>query len=434
MRKIVFFEKDFAFIIVGLLICSGLGLIPTQTQATITKSGYDLIIITSADFSNEVQPLVIHKEQHGIATKIITLDDIYNGIYFDEQGRDDAEKIKYFIKNAYDFWNISYVLFIGDTYKIPFRLCNTNVIENMTLLFTSELYYADIYDANGDFSSWDSDEDGIYGEWYFGAIAEDKNIDLKPDIAVGRIPCTFPIEVKIIVNKIIQYEITAADPSWFKKLVVAGGDGFIEYPGNEGEIMTQNVIDVMTGFTPVKLWVSTGAIDPFGISIMKAINQGCGFLYMAGHGNWWIWAANANDLVGFFPIFRMPLLRNHNKYPICVTTGCHNSKIEKSCWSWHMLKQPFGGSIATIGSTSVGYSGLEYGGGGIDWLELHFFTEYSKGTDILGKIWKNVITSYVSNFSIDWEIPAGENCAIDAKMVQEWIILGDPTLKIGGYS
>src|SRR5512136_957021 len=124
MRKVVSFEKSFSCIIVGLLICSGLGLIPIQTQAAIYNSGYDFIIITPVDFSNELQPLVTHKEQHGITTKIVTLDDIYDSVYFPAQGRDDAEKIKYFIKNVYDSWNISYALFVGGRALIPIRRCS----------------------------------------------------------------------------------------------------------------------------------------------------------------------------------------------------------------------------------------------------------------------------------------------------------------------
>lgn len=112
MRKIILIDKGFACIVVGLLICSGLGLIPTQTQATI-NSGYDFIIITPAGFSNELQPLAAHKEQHAITTKIVTLDDIYDSVFFPVEGRDDAEKIKYFIKNALDTWNVTYVLLVG---------------------------------------------------------------------------------------------------------------------------------------------------------------------------------------------------------------------------------------------------------------------------------------------------------------------------------
>jgi len=102
MRKFVFFEKGFSFFVIGILICSGLGLIPIQTRAAIGNGGYDFIIITPADFSNELQPLVTHKEQHAITTKIVTLDDIYDSVYFPAQGRDDVEKIKYFIKNAHE--------------------------------------------------------------------------------------------------------------------------------------------------------------------------------------------------------------------------------------------------------------------------------------------------------------------------------------------
>ena len=52
---------------------------------------------------------------------------------------------------------------------------------------------------------------------------------------------------------------------------------------------------------------------------------------------------------------------------------------------------------------------------------------------IIGDIWQNTLKKYLANYQIDWNLPAGLNCAIDAKMVQEWILIGDPSLKIGGY-
>ncbi|HMA83744.1 MAG TPA: hypothetical protein VKP59_05900, partial [Candidatus Thermoplasmatota archaeon] len=76
--------------------------------------------------------------------------------------------------------------------------------------------------------------------------------------------------------------------------------------------------------------------------------------------------------------------------------------------------------------------GIEFGGGGSDWLELEFFKEYANGTTILGDIWKNVITKYVEEFPIDWNTPSAEKSSLDAKTVQEWALIGDPTLEIGG--
>ena len=97
-----------------------------------------------------------------------------------------------------------------------------------------------------------------------------------------------------------------------------------------------------------------------------------------------------------------------------------------------MVREPFGGTIATIGCTGLGWQGVEYGGGGCDWLETQFFREYKTGTETIGQIWKNTLTKYLGNFTIDWETPAGGISSLDAKTVQEWILLGDPSLVIGG--
>jgi hypothetical protein len=98
-----------------------------------------------------------------------------------------------------------------------------------------------------------------------------------------------------------------------------------------------------------------------------------------------------------------------------------------------MNRKAIGGSIASIGSTGLVASGIEYGGGGVDWLELHFFQDYKNGTKKIGQLWKNAITSYLKKFGIEWRAPAESRSSIDAKMVQGWILFGDPTLKIGGY-
>ncbi|HHH78344.1 MAG TPA: hypothetical protein ENL18_03925, partial [Thermoplasmatales archaeon] len=75
-----------------------------------TNDVYDLVIIAPSEFSDALQPLVTHKENHGVKTVLVTLDDIYNGNYFAVQGRDDAEKVKYFIKDALENWGIKYVM------------------------------------------------------------------------------------------------------------------------------------------------------------------------------------------------------------------------------------------------------------------------------------------------------------------------------------
>jgi len=47
--------------------------------------------------------------------------------------------------------------------------------------------------------------------------------------------------------------------------------------------------------------------------------------------------------------------------------------------------------------------------------------------DILGDIYGRTLTEYMHRF-------LGNNDKMDVKMVQQWELLGDPSLKIGGYA
>ena len=74
------------------------------------ETDYDLLIICPNKFKRSLNSLANHKNSYNVSTRIVTLNEIYS---VTESGRDDAEKIKYYIKNAYDTSNISYVLLVG---------------------------------------------------------------------------------------------------------------------------------------------------------------------------------------------------------------------------------------------------------------------------------------------------------------------------------
>jgi hypothetical protein len=129
----------------------------------------------------------------------------------------------------------------------------------------------------------------VFGEWAQGAVAADRP-DLVPDVSLGRLPCINEQELRTVVRKIIRYEkrVSSSD-AWFKTMVVAGGD---TYPGrtpyNDGEVYTQQALDLMPGFTPVKLWTSDGSLKK-PRDVVSAVNKGCGFLFLSGHGNPKLW-------------------------------------------------------------------------------------------------------------------------------------------------
>ena len=423
---------------------------------------FDLLIITPEIFENKLQTLVEHKNNLDIKTKLVTTEKVYDEMFW--FGRDKAEKIKYFIKTALDEWDIKYVLLVGgrqdqsfmESWFIPVRysFLERKYGDYPERKFISDLYYADIYDAEGNFSSWDDNNDGIFSEWPNNDIASDIP-DLYPDVSVGRLPCRNNRDVEIIVNKIIDYETGLFSESWFKNMVVVAGDTYTNKTQYiDGEVYTQMAIDNMPGFNPVKLWTSDGSLSNSWDTV-KTINKGCGFIFFSGHGNPASWATHPpNDetvWIDGMKLRYMPFLFNKNKLPICITgSGCFNNMFNVSflnhpfsvypipkCWGEGMTFNAHGGSIATIGSTAFSYESPDINSnrGGIEWLDIQFFKEYGiNDIDVLGECWSDTISAFLDNFSINWMDNSYDGDAIIVKNVQQWLLIGDPSLKIGGYN
>ena len=91
-------------------------------QSITFNDEYAFIILSPVEYADELDDLVIHKNNIGIKTKLVTLDEIFNETYFPTEGRDNQEKIKYFIKNAIEQWNIYYALLVGCYQAFPTRL------------------------------------------------------------------------------------------------------------------------------------------------------------------------------------------------------------------------------------------------------------------------------------------------------------------------
>jgi hypothetical protein len=448
------------------------------TYGTIADSNddeFDLLIIAPIEFNDALEPLKNHKISYGVPTIIVTLEEIFNNHYFPTVGRDDSEKVKYFIKNAMDEWSIKYVLLVGgrkdqskiENWWVPVRYSNLirdyKGYENLSEGdFLTDLYFADIYNEDGSFSSWDDDNDGIFGEWALDGIADDTP-DLYPDVFVGRLPCLNIIEVRIIVNKIINYETTTYNDSWFKKILVVAGDTYpLKTPYIDGEVFTQQAVDILTDFEAVKIWSTLGNLHWF--NIVKEINRGCGFVFFSGHGGANSWSTHpSGDIInwtGDFKLKHMNLLFNKNKYSICLSaSGCFNNMFNVSlsnsflvygrllgfipikyniprCWGWALTCKLNGGSIATIASSAYSYESSDIDGnrGGCEWLDIHFFEEYQNNENkILGECWGNTIHRFLQNFSIDWSDNSKNGDALIVKNLEQWVLIGDPSLKIGGY-
>ncbi len=468
--------------------------IPLQNPIP-TNDAFDLVIIAPSAWHSELQKLATHKNSMGVPTTIKDVEEIYT----EYDGVDAPEDIKLYIKDAIETLGIKYVLLVGglkshitgvprddanqgtDDWKIPVRY--SNLWDGTTGIFdpgyACDLYYADIYNSTGDFDDWDSNNDGIFAKW-IGMTGKDK-LDLYPDVYVGRLPIRNKNEVKIMVNKIINYEKEPAG-SWYDNMILIGGDSHDDSDADnfyEGEVVTDYIWEThMSSFNPVRLYASYKNTDPTHTPIKKNIiremNAGAGHLLFDGHGNPASWSTHwpfdqgggwADGIESYWFV----LFRNGGKLPVTVVGGCHNSQFNVSIL-WTLLEKPMmwtygtpipdsfsewivrkinGGSIAAFGNTGLGYGWVggvnDLNGDGIEqpvcleglggYLQVLFYNALNESTTkILGEAWAGGISDYVDVFSPFMSNPPGDgDPQIDCKTVQEWPMIGDPSLKVGGY-
>lgn len=138
------------------------------------EDGCELLIIcpNNTEFTNWADTIKLFRNEQGISTKIITTE---------QMGGNDTTSIKQFIRNAYESWNPvpSAILILGD-----------HQIDDSGIL--SRVYN-------------DHPEDGFYvGDNYYVDLTDNE----LPDIVLGRIPARDHEELKIMIKKYINYELS----------------------------------------------------------------------------------------------------------------------------------------------------------------------------------------------------------------------------------
>ena len=152
-------------------------------------------------------------------------------------------------------------------------------------------------------------------------------------------------------------------------------------------------------------------------------------------------------------------LQNEDMYPICVLGECIHGRFDvgminilkllqkdpeynmydciPECIAWRLICEKNAGAIATITNTNICFGAIGdndengvlddaelYGG----FLAVELFRLYGQEKiDILGDLYQNAVSNYVKSLPV-------HNDKIHCKSIQEFILFGDPTLKIGGYS
>jgi hypothetical protein len=424
----------------------------------------DLLIVTPREFQQSVTPLQAHKNSTGIATRVLVLEDVVQ----QHQGRDDAEKVKRCLAAHRTDHGIRYAMLVGDCDKFPVRYTKTDRKDakaHDTAFLPADLYYADLFRQDGRFDDWDRNKNGYFGELRGESTAGTVNVDdvdLRPDIAVGRVPASTAGEVSTYVSKVISYERGALGTAWSRTaLLIATIDWIEDACKTMDHIADEYLINHMT--TLYKLYAAGNPCAstpvPSGATINTRLNGGVGLVAYAGHGTSGGWH-------GCYSTGNLPGLTNTQMLPVVFAAACSTAEFATvppydTYWDVHgnyhygTRKQEFfldtppqPACLQPVHNTeglaehmtvkratgAVGYVGCVTGAQewGLD-LMKYFFEALDLGHHTLGGMWNYMIQRYYEVL-VPPLVLRQPNWYRVAEWHQPWkfFLMGDPSLRVGG--
>jgi hypothetical protein len=312
---------------------------------------FEYLIITNEELVSSFQPFAEWKTEKGIPAVIRTTSWI-NSNY---SGGDLQERIRNYLKIAYQDSGLVWVLLGGDTQIVPCRYVRIE-FETYTEQIPCDLYYSDLD------GSWNYDGDSWYGE-------PEDSLDLFPDLFVGRAPVSNVDEAERFVNKVFTYSRTPTTDYQLKSLF------FAEYADAQTDngIAKDMIIDryVPERFDPVvRLYQSLGNLNAG--AVIDSLNQGINIANHCGHAYYYILSTGPDGIYNA----DFDGLSNAPKFTgILYSVGCWPAAIDYDCIAEHFVNSPNGGGFF-IGNSRYGWYSPSFPGyGSSDLFDQAFFSE-----------------------------------------------------------
>lgn len=312
----------------GYLSPAGLEIASLNPDLRANTSGADWVAIGPEDLLEAVQPLAEWREKNGLSARTIDVNLIYDQFGY---GMPEPDAIRKFIVYAIENWKPApqYLLLVGDASYDPKGYLQGTQINRLPSF---------LIQTNGS-GQTASDVKFIELE------AENDQISLM-NLAIGRLPAQTAKQVKIIVEKIIQYESTESTGGSPSILAVADGQelSFAEDARSFLKIFPDE------RYKTILLAPEAGATDT-AQQIVVNIKQNDFLVVYFGHGSINMWGKDS-----LFSNDNVKDLSNLEHYPVMLNFTCLTglfSHPEQESLAEALLWQADGGVVAMIAPTSL---------------------------------------------------------------------------------
>lgn len=310
---------------------------PLRPVPEIDDNVQRMLIVTDASMEGIFGELAEYRTDQGILTEVVTMDEIYPTA----SGRDDAEKLRNFVKEYHSTYGLDYLLLGGDTGLVPFRYayamtCEAGIHTREDSL-PCDLYFSDL---DGD---WDANGNDIFGE-----IAD--AVDLYPDVTVGRATVENMLEAQIFVDNIRAYEEAGPSDHFGSALFLAAilwTNPFTDAAESK-DLIDEEFVPWWVDIT--KLYESLGN-ENLGTT-MIAMNEGQNFINHDGHA-WWSSIGVGDD---YMTAEHMDAIDSEGRFSsFMYSIGCWSAAFDFDAVGEHFITNPQGCGVAYVGNSSYGW-------------------------------------------------------------------------------
>ena len=373
-------------------------MLDTPSDLHATSNGADYIIITHADFYDEVLPLANHRAGQGPRTMVVDVQDVYDEFSY---GVFDPEAIRDFLSYAYTNWLApapSYVLLVGDgnwDFKDNYGTGEPNYIPP---------YLAFVYpDPNGERAA-----DNRY--------ACVNGIDILADMHIGRLPAQTSAQASAMVNKILSYEQNPASGDWNSNVLFVADDA--DAAGNFDTLSDDIANNYLpSSYTAQKVYykITHSTVNEARTAIANAINGGRLLTNYIGHAAIQYWAAEQ-----LFRIGDVASLNNDSKLPMMLPMACYEGYFDYPnlpCLGESIVRAEGKGAVASWSATGAGPAlGHHY-------LNQGFFTAVF--SDTISEIGT---ATYLGKLNL-YNKTGGEASGY-RDLMDTYVLFGDPFMKL----
>ncbi len=383
---------------------------------SVLGSPVEYVIVTNDAMAPVFQQLADWKTQTGVPAVVRTMSFI-RGAY--PAAADDAERVRFFLRDAYTRWGTKWALIGGDTDVIPVRYGTTTFYGGENI--ATDLYYSAL-DGN-----WNADGDSLWGEGYVSASNPGDNADLMPEIFVGRAPTSTPEAAQTFVNKTLQYERTPLgnyEDVWMFFAEVLFPQPWV--PGDavslDGASLAESMLpltDEVPALHVARLYenyTDTTWRQPVypetRVATLDSMNLGPGLVLHVGHGYRNVMEMGDASITNS----DVSALTNGNRLFNLYSINCTSAAIDFPCIGEAFLQNPGGGAVTNVGSTRFDFpsTGSAY--------QYEFFRSFIE--DHI-----SAIGELQANAKIAW-IPYSGYDGVNRWTQMTLILLGDPQLNM----